>query len=168
MPLLAINAAILAVELWRKFSHAIVRVAVCALIGWQGASTLAAGPDFLPYFNAFAGNRPEQLLIDSDLDWGQDLKRLKTTLAELNIRRFSFVYRGTADLEREHLPTFAFLWPKERATGWIAVSLLAKATGSEDGGYDWLNAYTPVMRVGKSIDLYYIESPDAGHETRRN
>jgi len=35
--------------------------------------------------------------------------------------------------------------------------LLAVATGNEHGGYEWLKAYTPVMRVGKSIDLYYIE-----------
>lgn len=157
MPLLAIPAAAFATELWQKFPQVIPRIALCAIVGSQAITMAAVKPDFLPYFNALAGAHPEKLLIDSDLDWGQDLRRLKKALTERNIRHFSFVYRGTSDLQREGFPSFEFLWPKQRATGWIAVTLLAKATGSEDGGYDWLNAYKPVARIGKSIDLYYVE-----------
>jgi hypothetical protein len=156
LPLLAMNAAALGVAIWRNSSIA-VRGLVLLLVTWQATSMAFAHPDYLPYFNELAGSRPEKLLIDSDLDWGQDLRRLKQTLRERKIERFSFVFRGTADLEREGFPSYQFLWPHKHATGWIAVSLLAKATGTEDGGYDWLDAYQPVLRVGKSIDLYYIE-----------
>ena len=30
-------------------------------------------PDYLAYFNEVAGDKPEAMLIDSDLDWGQDI-----------------------------------------------------------------------------------------------
>jgi hypothetical protein len=156
-PLLAINAAVFIVAMWRRYDSVALRAPLVALLGWQVWGMANAHPDYLPYFNELAGAHPEKILIDSDLDWGQDLRRLKQTLHDRKIEHFKFVYRGTADLQREGFPSFEFVWPNQRATGWIAVGLLAKATGSEDGGYDWLNAYKPVTRVGKSIDLYYIE-----------
>jgi hypothetical protein len=143
--------------LWQRFNQVPARILLVALLGWQCVSVALTQPDYLAYFNELAGSHPEKILIDSDLDWGQDLRRLKHTLSERKIESFGFVYRGTADLQREGFPPFKFLWPNEHASGWIAVSLLARATASEDGGYDWLDAYTPVIRVGKSIDLYYIE-----------
>jgi hypothetical protein len=156
-PLMAIVAGAFACAMWQRFGHVAARALLIALLGWQTIDVVLAHPDDLAYFNGLAGSHPERILVDSDLDWGQDLRRLKQTLADRKIASFSFVYRGTADLQREGFQSFRFLWPNERASGWIAVSLLARATGSEDGGYDWLNAYTPVQRVGKSIDLYYIE-----------
>jgi hypothetical protein len=158
-PLMAIVASALIVALWRRYQHVAARAGLIALLSWQGFTLVSTHPDYLAYFNEFAGAHPEKILVDSDLDWGQDLRRLNHTLRERKIERFAFVYRGTADLQREGLPTVQLLWPNQRATGWIAVSLLGRATGSEDGGYDWLNAYTPVTRVGKSIDLYYIDPP---------
>ena len=50
-----------------------------------------------------------------------------------------------------------------QVTGWVAANLLAKATLVENGGFKWLDAYTPVMRIGKSIDLYYIP-PEASSD----
>ena len=46
------------------------------------------------------------------------------------------------------------LAPHERVTGWVAVSELARTRNRSD--YDWLDAYHPVERVGKTIDLYYL------------
>ena len=54
--------------------------------------------------------------------------------------------------------------PGQRATGWVAVSALARIYAH--GGYDWLDAYTPVERIGKTIDLYYVPADgaaDASH-----
>jgi len=36
----------------------------------------------------------------------------------------------------------------------VAVSALARTRSATD--YAWLNAYAPVERIGKTIDLYYI------------
>jgi hypothetical protein len=47
------------------------------------------------------------------------------------------------------------LKPNERVTGWVAISELF-LNGIYGSGYEWLQAYTPVLRVGKSVWLYHI------------
>ena len=127
--------------------------ALLAALLWQLSPLWRVWPDYLPYFNE-AVRHPERVLVDSDLDWGQDLHRLEVRVAELGIGHLSLAYRGTADLRRERLPQVYILPPRERVTGWVAVSQLARTRNPTD--YGWLDAYTPVERIGKTIDLYYI------------
>ena len=155
-PLLAVGAAALTMHVWRSYEQIPVRAGLVMLLAWQVSALWTSHPDYLAYFNEIAGQHPERYLIDSDLDWGQDMRRLEQRLRERHIDRFSLVYRGTADLIREDLPHFTLLPPFVHATGWVAAGLLAKATGAEGEGYLWLNKYRPVERIGKSIDLYYI------------
>jgi hypothetical protein len=155
-PLLAIGAAALTMKLWRTYKAIPARTGLIVLLAWQVSSLWTSHPDYLAYFNELGDRHPERFLIDSDLDWGQDMRRLEHRLHERRIDHFSLVYRGTADLIREDLPHFTLLPPFVHATGWVAAGLLAKATGAEGEGYLWLNKYRPVERIGKSIDLYYI------------
>jgi hypothetical protein len=129
------------------------KVAMAALLTWQLSTLWSVWPDYLAYFNETV-THPERVLVDSDLDWGQDLRRLEKRAAERGIQRLSLAYRGTADLTREPLPPLVILPPRQPTTGWVAVSELARTRNLED--YAWLDAYQPVERVGKSIDLYYI------------
>ena len=46
-------------------------------------------PDYLAYFNGFAGKAPEKILVDSNYDWGQDLKLLAKRLHQLGVKEFS-------------------------------------------------------------------------------
>lgn len=53
-----------------------------ALLGWHAGASLSIRPDYLAYFNSI-GRGPKQahrLFVDSSLDWGQDLPRLKAWL----------------------------------------------------------------------------------------
>ena len=120
---------------------------------WQLSPLWRAYPDYLPYFNETVAH-PEGVLVDSDLDWGQDLHRLEVRAAQLHIGRLNLAYRGTADLRREPLPQLHVLPPRERVNGWVAISQLARTRNHSD--YAWLDAYRPVERVGKTIDLYYL------------
>jgi hypothetical protein len=158
-PLMAMAAASLVVTLWQRFNSALLRWALTTLILLQATSLVGSYPDYLPYFNAFAGNHPEKILIDSDLDWGQDLERLENRLHELQVTKFGFVYRGSADVIGEHLPGVWMVQPFNPATGWIAASIYARDTVSQGEAFGWLRKYQPIERIGKSIDLYYI--PDA-------
>ena len=123
------------------------------LVSWQILTLWSANPDYLPYFNEAIAH-PEQVLVDSDLDWGQDLWRLEQRAAAIKIPKLNLAYRGTADLTREPLPHFLILPPWRPATGWIAISELAKV--HDPKGYGWLDAYQPMERVGKTIELYYL------------
>src|SRR5262249_29701538 len=126
-PLLAVGAAIAAQRIyhvwhaappgWRPRSAAL---ALVALLGWQLTTLAVTWPDYLASFNELVPG-PRRVLIDSDLDWGQDLKRLTARLAALKVPLVSLAYLGTAELPLEGLPPYVLLRPDEHATGWIAV-----------------------------------------------
>jgi hypothetical protein len=155
-PLLCIAAAALAVQVWQRYTQAVIRGGLAALLAWQVSSLWTEYPDYLPYFNFIAGDHPEKMLIDSDLDWGQDLQRLEMRLTELHVKKFGFVYRGSADVVGEHLPGVWMVQPFNPGTGWIAASLYARDTVSQGKAFEWLKRYRPLERIGKTIDLYYI------------
>lgn len=50
-----------------------------ALAIWHACASLAIRPDYLAYFNPLAGGpaNAHRIFVDSSLDWGQDLPRLK-------------------------------------------------------------------------------------------
>jgi 4-amino-4-deoxy-L-arabinose transferase-like glycosyltransferase len=151
-PFLALGGAYALGLLWRSRSAVGTAVAVL-LVTWQVSTLATANPDYFPYFNEIVSH-PEHVLVDSDLDWGQDLKRLERRLAERKVPSVSLAYQGTADLAREALPPYVRLPPRQPATGWVAITALTRE--HEPAGYAWLNAYRPVERIGKTIDLYFI------------
>ncbi|HMF39660.1 MAG TPA: glycosyltransferase family 39 protein [Polyangia bacterium] len=177
-PLLAALAGHGAVTLWRTVRWRIgARAAVVAAMIWVLAIPFAAAPDYFPWFNALAGRRPERILIDSDLDWGQDLLRLERELADRRIDRVWIAYFGASEICRHSLPHLTWLRPGQPVHGWIAISQTFRhgieGTYYRDGNpcdrsqfvetfrpdtdqYAWLDAYQPVARVGSSILLYDI------------
>lgn len=73
---------------WLSARHFVPRVVVAALLVWHGVESVRVAPHFLAYFNELAGGpaNGHRHLVDSSLDWGQDLPALKTWLAA-NVRR---------------------------------------------------------------------------------
>jgi hypothetical protein len=159
-PFLSMLAGLGITELWYGARDRWVgRILAGGLAAWMLVSTAMAHPDYLAYFNEFAGSHPERVLVDSDLDWGQDLLRLSAVLHARGIERISIAYHGSADLSRMNLPPFEILTPCLRTTGWIAMSLSKLQTSTPSigcGGFSWLEAYKPVMLIGKSIRLYWV------------
>jgi hypothetical protein len=160
-PFLAIVAGIGAVELWRaRRAGSIGRALAVLLVSWQLFGSAMAHPDYLAWFNELAGSRPERILVDSDLDDGQDLKRLADTLRARHIPAVSLAYAGSATVVEHGLPPVHWLEPHRPVSGWVAASLYSIKLGSLDRpGHDdfaWLERYRPVALVGRSIRLYYI------------
>ncbi len=144
------------------------RRAVAAALGgglllWCAVASARAHPDYLAYFNEAAGVHPENILVDSDLDWGQDLLRLGPELRARGVQQVSIAYFGSARLDAAHLPAFHELKAGERATGWVAASVWEMKMGDLEtvgcGGYCWLNDYPAVATIGRSIKLLYVPPP---------
>ena len=155
-PMLAVLAAMGFVWAWERAGRASTRFAVAALLGWSVLEVAAAHPDHIAYFNQLAGPEPERVLVDSNLDWGQDLYRLRDAANDFRIDSLRVHYFGSAEFAAVGLARTRRLRPNERATGWVAASETFYAGVWADSALNWLHAYQPVARVGRSIRLYYI------------
>ncbi len=78
-----------------------IRWALAASLLWFAASSLLSHPDYLAYTNELAGSAPEKILADSDLDWGQDMKRLAERLRAVGATEVAFSPTIVADFEGE-------------------------------------------------------------------
>jgi hypothetical protein len=160
-PFLAITAGLgLASLLRTRGAFAAAPTTAAVLLGWHLVASAAAHPDYLASFNEVAGNRPERILVDSDLDNGQDLDRLADTLRARAIPEVWLAYAGSATVAEHDLPPVRWLEPGRPVTGWVAASLYSVKLGSlGQPGHDdfaWLRSHRPVARVGRSILLYRI------------
>ena len=162
--LCALMGARAAVELWehstsRVPARRLVRGAVAATLIASAVVPMRAHPDYLAYFNPLAGDRPELILVDSNLDWGQDLYRLGTVMKRLRIDSVAVAYYGSANFDAAGVRNARPLAAAERPTGWIAASQTMLAGVGGDGAYEWLNELQPVGRVGPSLVLYHVTPP---------
>jgi 4-amino-4-deoxy-L-arabinose transferase-like glycosyltransferase len=144
-----------------------------ALGGWYLASTLAIFPSYLAYFNEFIGSENgHRVLVDSNLDWGQDLKRLKQFMSQKKIQQVYLSYFGTADpcyygirfLSLPGTSSHCGDPPEPAAIRYLAIS----ATNLQSvylpfKSYEWLKKLKPAWRIGYSIYLYDIENSAATH-----
>ncbi len=152
-PLLALAAA----PLFASGRRALLAAAL-ALAGWHGVESVRAHPDYLAYFNQVARGREEAFLLDSNLDWGQDLERLRIYLDANQVSEVHLSYFGRADPARFGIRGLRRLPPDLRPSGWVAVSK-AHIAGLALQGYNlgWLRAHRPVARIGYSILVYRFD-----------
>jgi hypothetical protein len=179
VPLLAIFAAAAAaswIEILGQRRRVAVGAALALLLVGQAAVTERARPELMAYFNPLAGREPGHALIDSDLDWGQDVRLLGR---ELRARGISSVHYGLFAIVNPcdpELPGLVPLEPRRPVTGWVVLSEQFFRAGLKFSfrrescapgahypfhidpadAYDWLKAYQPVAWVGASLRLYHI------------
>jgi 4-amino-4-deoxy-L-arabinose transferase-like glycosyltransferase len=131
-------------------------------------------PHNLAFFNQLVGGpaNGHRYLVDSNLDWGQDLKGLKGWMTERGVDQVALAYFGSADpsyyrIRYTPLPDTGLfaggpLVPP-RVPGWFAVSatILSGAYGDDRSRafYQPLRDRQPSAAIGYSIHLYWIERP---------
>ncbi|MGA2268802.1 MAG: glycosyl transferase [Bryobacteraceae bacterium] len=162
--ILAAIAALRLLELARARQW--VRIGLALLVAWFAGSSLLSHPDYLPYFNELAGSEPEKIVVDSDLDWGQDMKRLAKRLHEAGARELTFNEFLIADLQREHgFPPIHEMDLANPSPGWNAAGLTYLKLARLGLWYSypqvriWPEYITPTERVGKGILLWYFPYP---------
>lgn len=96
-PFLFVAVSGVAIKLWQ--AGRLQRAGMALLGVWQLWVATGSYPDYLAYFNELAGGsrNGHRVLLDSNLDWGQDLKALKRWLVDHNVDKIQYVYFGIHD-----------------------------------------------------------------------
>jgi hypothetical protein len=147
------------------------------LVAWQAFAALSIYPHYLAYFNEIVGG-PEngyRYLVDSNLDWGQDLPALRDYLNQEGIDQVYLSWFGPARPERygiryQPLPgfplyqgaaeTFAFN-PYQPAPGLYAISAtnLQGVPLADHDTFAWFREQEPLAQPGYSIFIYRVPEP---------
>ncbi len=182
-------AVCLQTGLWR------VRLVAAALLVWGCGSSLVVYPHALSYFNELAGgpDNGHAHLVDSNIDWGQDLLFLKEWLDKhpearpLGLAYFNVIDPRVIGLEYTLPPP----WPGSNLrlkgdaagagpqAGYFAVSVnylrgLEFQAPNGQGGweavaredYQYFREFAPIAKAGYSIYIYHI-TPDQANALRR-
>jgi hypothetical protein len=149
-------------------SRGVLLQAAAVVIGlvWFTAGSVLVAPRYLQYFNEIAGGptNGHRFLVDSNMDWGQDLIRLRRYMEANAVPAVNLAYFGRVD-PRAYGIAFQPL-NRQDAHGPTVVSasfLMGRpyywfVTGDEigwvkAGTYTWLQRYQPVARIG-SLFVY--------------
>jgi hypothetical protein len=147
------------------------RCGVLLLGLWLVWSTLNAFPDYLAFFNETVGAGDRyKILVDSNLDWGQDLKGLKGWMDDHKVAKIQLAYFGTADpayygIDAVHKPgTWSTVLAKPHGSGaaqdasYIAISAthLAGVYFGPSNPYEKYLSRDPVAVIGGSIYVYQV------------
>jgi hypothetical protein len=144
----------------RTGSHVIAATAAVFALVWFALGSLMVAPRYLQFFNELAGGpqNGHRLLVDANVDWGQDLIRLKQYLDNHEIAVVNLAYFGRVNprvygidfrpvFRDAHGPTVVsasflmgrpYFWFGENGEmQWIS-----------SGTYTWLQQYRPKARIG--------------------
>jgi hypothetical protein len=130
---------------------------------WYVVGTVMISPHYLAYFNETIGGPANgyRYLVDSNLDWGQDLKNLKKYMDARGVGEIYLSYFGTADpayygIGYRPLPDAPPDADAAPAYYAIGATNLQGVYGQGSGASHWLAQYQPVDKVGYSIFVYRI------------
>lgn len=147
---------------------------VVVLLIWYTIGAATIFPYNLTFFNELVGG-PDggyRWLVDSNLDWGQNLKELKTWLSERGIQnvfisQFSPSRPAVYGLQATMLPPspraapFAHLDP---APGWYAIGATTlQGTYTPDvDTFAYFRTVTPTARIGHALFVYHVPEQPRG------
>lgn len=180
-------------NIYQLYIKAIPKFLIVALILiWMILSSISIFPHFMSYYNelaplaaralsmattdgsvpltGLAGGGPlygYTIAVDSNYDWGQDLKRLAAFVKEQKIEKINLDYFGGA-VPRYYLGDKFEPWWSARgpASGWFAVSATLRQgafgkigpgfSRKPEDSYEWLKKHKPIDRIGYSIFIYQL------------
>ncbi|MBI4148529.1 glycosyltransferase family 39 protein [Candidatus Woesearchaeota archaeon] len=129
------------------------------LITWLAVETVAIYPDFLAYFNQFAGGPDNgyNYLMDSNIDWGQDLKGLKQWMSRHNVDKVTLGYFGQDDPNFRKIAHDSLKCYQTTGTLAVSVNILNGFRLEDRACTEWLRKLQPVDNIGHSILIYNIQ-----------
>jgi len=157
-PFIYLSIASLAITKFPAFKKVKITV-ISGLLLYYIVSSVLIYPNFLAYFNDISGgaaNGPSYL-VDSNIDWGQDVKKLQKYLQKNNISYVCMSYFGQAKLEYYNID-FRYL-PQNPNVQEVndlncVVAISVTSLYSKKGEFSWLKQFTPIKKIGYSIYIY--------------
>ncbi len=156
--------------------------AACLLLAvWYLVGSARIYPDYLAYFNELVGGPDNgwRYLVDSNLDWGQDLKGLKRYIEREGIEEVYLSWFGSTypsaygyDIPHRLLPSFIYypgqvtgvpFNPLRPAPGVYAISAtnLQGVYFSDHDLFAWFRERQPLAKIGYSIFVYEVGGQEA-------
>ncbi|OGY79919.1 MAG: hypothetical protein A3B74_01555 [Candidatus Kerfeldbacteria bacterium RIFCSPHIGHO2_02_FULL_42_14] len=131
------------------------------------AMSLWTYPFYLSYFSEIIGgpSNGHTYLLDSNLDWGQDLKRLRDYMKDHDIPWIYLVYFGKGDaahyvIDARTLPTLSQTQNRtevtQRINGIVAISITRLLWEKEN--FQYLTMFKPIAHIGYSIYLFDLRN----------
>lgn len=154
---------------------------IVVLIIWQAIASIKSHPDYLSYFNETIGGSKNgwKYFLDSNYDWGQNLKGLKKFIQEEGVSDVVLSYYGSSlpnYLEHDFQDLFSFgIWgdkkhvnsehPRKEILA-ISVTNLQGVYLSKIGvnTFFWLKNKKPIKIIGNTIFVYDITNDLEIHE----
>jgi hypothetical protein len=136
-----------------------VRYAAMALLAWHLVASTIVHPDYFPYFNELAARNPSRYLTDSNLDWGQDLLRLRRFCHQRGITTLPRALFTSSDLDAMGIPRNVEIdWgrPPEVPAA-LSETVLVLGRVQNPLAFRWADDQ-PYVRVGKTIRVYGLTS----------
>jgi len=147
------------------------------LLVWYAFGAIQVYPHFITYFNESVGGPSQgyKYVTDSNLDWGQDLRRLADFVEENNIQKIYVDYFGGDDINYRLGDKYELWWGDRNPNdlpqdSWLAVSasflqggrgITVKGLNEKTDYYNWLNEYEPVTIIGNSIFIFKVRPQNA-------
>jgi hypothetical protein len=181
-PFLFVHASIVAGIQFQRMRVA-TYVLIAVLCCWHMASSIGVYPHYLAYFNEAVGgpDKGYNYLVDSNLDWGQDLKGLGIYMKKKGIQKVHLSYFGTADpryygINYEWMPSYYlpedhydgdnrrrnFAFPDSGIVAISATNLQNVFFGNATY-FNLLKRYDPIDKIGYSIFIYDLDQQKESH-----
>jgi len=153
----------------------LLRGAGIALLAVYPLSVLLATPDTIDYFNLLARGRGDRILLDSNLDWGQGLKRVRAAMDRAGVPEIALAYFGHVD---PAIYGIGWHFPDPHRGELVAVSAnflhgypyVTYAGGRmvpvPAGAFAWIAGHRRVADLGGGIYLYRTGASPPGPATR--
>ncbi|OGQ62487.1 MAG: hypothetical protein A2V21_301310 [Deltaproteobacteria bacterium GWC2_55_46] len=154
----------------RTKSEKLARAVFYTCMVWYAYAASLVYPHQLAYFNEFIGGPKNgyRYLVDSNLDWGQDLLGLKEYVGRKGIKKIKLAYFGLSDpayfgIDYQYMPSYLILKARDyepdiELKGWFAISatMLQGVYLPDHDFYAVFRNIEPVEKIGYSIFVYRL------------
>ncbi len=130
-------------------------VTTAVLVAWLAADFARSYDGYLTYFNEMVGDRGYLIATDSNLDWGQDLKRIRAYLD-----RHPDIQEPYVDYRADGEPSLDYYRIRRRALppnpGRMSGVLIVGASALANPRYDFLRARTIDERITPGVFVFRL------------